>query len=51
MISQLIFGVMFLSFSCHMYVDSVVLLEYFLLENERSWVYFVCLNVPSVAPM
>lgn len=34
-----------------MFVDSVVLLKYFLLENERSWVYFLFLNVPSVAPL
>lgn len=44
---SLFFVVMFLSFS-HMYVDIAVLFEYFLLKNERSRLYFLCLNVPSV---
>ena len=45
------FGVMFLSFNFQMYADSVVLLEYFLFENERLWAYILRLQILSIEPL
>ena len=50
-ISQVIAGEVFVSFSCHMYEDKEVLDAKFLYLKERLWLWILCFMVPSVAPM